>query len=135
VCSPQNEVVGVSAFSENGFQFIFKKGDRSSIGGVEEDLTVWTDQVIPNDAKIAKIEVYFMTDTAEVSGLAFYDKEGTLLLFQSKILRENWAKEDHDAISEITLSGNEKVVGVVTGQIEGGDNRGVCYNLQLIISE
>lgn len=76
-----------------------------------------------------------MTDTAEVSGLAFYDKDGTLLLFQSKILRENWAKEDHDAISEITLSGNEKVVGIVTGMIEGGDNRGVCYNLQLIISE
>ena len=44
-----------------------------------------------------------MKDNAEVSGLAFYDESGTMLLFQSKILRENWAKEDHDAVSEIVL--------------------------------
>lgn len=44
-----------------------------------------------------------MRDNGEVSGLAFYNPSGTLILFQSKILRENWAKEDHDAVAEIVL--------------------------------
>ncbi len=43
-----NEIVGVSAFSEsdNGFQFIFKNGERTSIGGAELDISKWEDKVI-----------------------------------------------------------------------------------------
>ena len=56
-----------------------------------------------------------------------------MLLFQSKILRENWAKEDHDAVTEIVLQQDEKLVGIRTGVIEDGENVGVCFNLQFVI--
>ena len=55
--------------------------------------------------------MYYLKDNGELSVVAFYESLG-LILFSSKILRENWAKEDHDAIKEIVLEKGERLVGI-----------------------
>ena len=77
-----------------------------------------------------------MKDNAEVAGFAFYDSDSQLKLFSSKILRENWAKEDHDAIKTIDLAQGERLVGVFANHIPTGqENEGLFFNLQFVISK
>jgi len=56
-----------------------------------------------------------MRDNGETAGIAFYNKEGEEILFASKILRVNWAKEDHDGIKTIELNDGERLLGIKCG--------------------
>ena len=85
----------------------------------------WHDKLVDEPTKIARIEVYFMKEDGEVWGIAFSDKEGNELLFQSKILRQNWAKEDHDAVKVIDVEG--PLTGLKCLQ---GTEPGNLFNLQ-----
>lgn len=77
----------------------------------EHDPAKWTDKYIPESTKIKSLQIYYMIGNGQVGGLAFYDDADKQILFASRILKDNWAKEGHDAVKVITLD-QEKIVGL-----------------------
>ena len=90
---------------------------------------------MPEGSQISRVEIYFMKDQGEVGGLAFYDKFGKELVFQSKILRQNWAKEDHDEVREFSISNGDRLLGLKCLQIVGEESVGSIMNLQFLIGK